>query len=79
MPRLSRAIGNGMKKIRVHYGMSQRQAIKSARMMGAMVQPIRGTGELRYRFRSGRRIVTDRRRKDASKKLVAAMLDELAL
>lgn len=69
----------GLKKMRVHYGISQRQAQKVARRLGAKVMGVRKTGEMKYVFRSGRRLKTNARRKDASVSLVSAILNEIAL
>jgi hypothetical protein len=73
----ARAIGTEIKGNDVHYGMSRRQAEKAARKMGVAVSAARKTGETKFVFADGRQMKTNARRKDASKAIVKALLDEM--
>ncbi len=66
-----------MKREQVHYGMNQMQAQKVARKRGAVVTPVRKTGETDVIFPSGRRVRTNARRKDSTRALIKALLDEI--
>lgn len=65
-----------MREIKVHQGMGRKQAEKVARRIGAVVLPVRRTGETKFVFPSGRRLKINARRKDASLAVVQAILDE---
>ena len=67
---------NGLKEFKVHYGMSQKQVQKTARKMGVKVCAMRKSGETKFVFPSGRQMRTNARRKDASKAIVKALMDE---
>ena len=65
-----------MRRCELHYGMSQKQVEKAARQMGVGVLPVRKTGEIKFVFPNGRQMKTNARRKDASKAIVKALLDQ---
>ena len=65
-----------VRAIKVHQGMDRKQAEKVARRIGAVVLPVRRSGETKFIFPSGRRLKANARRKDASLALVKAILDE---
>jgi hypothetical protein len=57
--------------------MSQMQVEKAARTMGVTVCMTRKSGETKFVFPSGRQMKTNGRRKDASRAVVKALLDEM--
>jgi len=65
-----------VKKDLIHYGMNQKQAHKAARKRGAVVTPVRRTGEIDVIFPSGRRVRTSARRKDSTRAYIKALRDE---
>ena len=54
-------------------GMSLRDAKKLARRLGAGIEKIHATGEVRFRFGHGGTVVVNNRKKDASCKLVTEL------
>lgn len=57
--------------------MSQMQVEKAARKMGVRVCAMRKSGETKFVFPNGRQMRTNGRRKDASKAIVKALLDQM--
>ena len=54
-------------------GMSLKDAKKLARRLGAVIEKIHATGEVRFRFGHGGMVVHNNRKKDASCKLVTEL------
>jgi NACalpha-BTF3-like transcription factor len=57
-------------------GMSLAQAKKLARKLGVAVEGVHATGEVRFRFKHGRSVVVNNRKKDATRTLVTALRRE---
>jgi hypothetical protein len=62
-----------MAAMRARRGMSLSQAKKHARKLGAAIEGIHATGEVRFSFRHGGMVIHNNRKKDASCKLITEL------
>lgn len=62
-----------MATMKAKRGMSLSKAKKHARKLGANIEGIHATGEVRFSFRHGGMVIHNNRKKDASCKLVTEL------